>query len=86
MTVLSAGSGRAARRRRRRPGWKAVLFLLLGIYAALLIVFNGSRVKVDFVVVDTRTRLFVLVLVSFALGVLVGWLVPRFRERRRSRT
>jgi uncharacterized integral membrane protein len=84
MSVLSAGSGREARRGRRRPGWKAIVLGLLGAYAVLLIVLNANRIKVDFVFFDARTRVFVLVLLAFALGVVVGWLVPRFRARRRS--
>ena len=62
--------------------WKAIVIVVVVAYVLLLIVVNSERVKVDFVVVQARTRLIFLILVAFGLGALVMWLLPRFVERR----
>jgi uncharacterized integral membrane protein len=66
-----------------RWNWKAIVVLVLAIYALLLIVFNSGHVRVNFVFFHARTSVFVLVLVSMGLGALIGWLAPRVRRRNR---
>jgi len=63
--------------------WRAILLVVLGIYALLLIITNSQRVKVHFVFVTARTRVIFLVLVCIALGFLIAWLMPRIRQRGR---
>jgi uncharacterized integral membrane protein len=62
--------------------WKTILLAILGIYALILIILNSKQVKIDFVFFHARTRVFVLVLLSMALGALIMWLIPRLRRRR----
>jgi uncharacterized integral membrane protein len=62
--------------------WKTILLAILGIYALILIILNSKQVKIDFVFFHARTRVFVLVLLSMALGALIMWLIPRLRRRK----
>jgi uncharacterized integral membrane protein len=54
--------------------------ILVGV-AALFAVLNLDEVKVNWVVTTTRTPLFVVIVLSVAIGLGVGWIVGRRRER-----
>jgi uncharacterized integral membrane protein len=46
---------------------------------------NSERIDVDFLVFDTQARVVVVILVSAAIGFVVGWLVGRpSRAQRRA--
>jgi uncharacterized integral membrane protein len=77
-----AGQQRTAGDARSGISWKTIVLIVIGIYALVLILLNSKQVKIDFVFFHARTRVFVLVLLSMALGALIMWLVPRFRSRR----
>jgi uncharacterized integral membrane protein len=82
--VTAQGGGPTKPKRGIRGySWRTIVVVILAIYAFLLIILNSGRVKVDFVFVDARTSVFVLVLVSIALGTLIMWLAPHIRERRK---
>jgi uncharacterized integral membrane protein len=57
------------------PRW-----IVAGVVAILVLVFaiqNADRVDVDLLVFDAQVRVIVVILVSAALGFLVGWFVGR---------
>jgi uncharacterized integral membrane protein len=54
--------------------------VLVGV-AALFAVLNLDEVKVNWVVTTTRTPLFVVIVLSVAIGLGVGWMLGRRRER-----
>ena len=52
----------------------------------VFIVQNSQEVEVDFIVATTSTPLFFVLIITFALGALFGWLWPHVRrDRRRQR-
>ena len=58
----------------------------IGIAVALLAVFvlaNTEEVKVDFLVGDTRMPLIIALLISAALGAVIGYIAPIMRRHRR---
>ena len=57
------------------PKW-----IVLAIVVLALLVFaiqNGERVDVDFLVFDAQIRVVVVIVVSAALGFVIGWLLSR---------
>jgi len=52
-----------------------------GVLALILIFQNSQSVEFNFFFAETNTPLFFGLLISFALGALVGWLLPRVRGR-----
>jgi len=58
----------------------------IGIVVVLLLIFifeNSQTVKVKFVFATTSTPLIFALLISAALGALLGWLLPRLRRARK---
>lgn len=55
--------------------------IVLGILALILIAQNSQTVEFNFLFANTETPLFFGLLISFILGALIGWLLPRFRGR-----
>jgi uncharacterized integral membrane protein len=58
-----------------RPRW-----IVAGVAAVLLLIFaiqNSERVDVDFLVFDAQVRVVAVIVVSAALGFVVGWLLGR---------
>ena len=53
------------------------------IYAVLFIVLNAHRVKVSFVFFSTRTSLIFVILLSVAVGFVLGTFGPRLYRRRK---
>jgi uncharacterized integral membrane protein len=70
---------------RRQEGTNLRLWVGLGvaIVAILFIALNSQDVVVDFLFAETETPLFFALLISTALGVAIGWLVPIVRRHRR---
>jgi uncharacterized integral membrane protein len=62
---------------------RRIVLGLLVVYAVLLIVLNRDSVGVNFVFFKTSASLFVVIVLSVALGFLAGWLFDDLRERRR---
>ena len=63
---------------RIRP--KHVVFGIVVVILAVFALVNTEEVNVDFVVADANSALIVVIVVSAALGALVGWLAPRLRR------
>lgn len=61
------------------------LAAVAAVLALILIVQNSQKVEFNFFFANTETPLFFGLLIAFALGALVGWLLPRVRGRSRSR-
>ena len=59
--------------------------IVLVVYAAILLLANSEKVAIDFVFFEARTRLIWLIGLSLVLGALIGYLGPRFLQRRRER-
>ena len=57
---------------------------LVVIYVVAFIVSNARRVEVSFVAFDAKAPLIVLMLACVLLGLVIGLLVARIAERRRS--
>ena len=62
-----------------------VLLALLLAYSIAFVLENSKQVSVHFVLVTARTSLIWLILLSVALGVLLGVLVSQLHRRRRGR-
>jgi uncharacterized integral membrane protein len=59
----------------------------IGLAVALLAIFvlvNTEEVKVDFLIGDTTMPLIIALLISAALGAVIGYVGPLVRQRRRS--
>ncbi len=59
--------------------------VVAGVVAALMVVFivqNTEKAQVDFLFFDFRAGLWLVLTVTFLLGVAVGALVPALRRRR----
>jgi uncharacterized integral membrane protein len=65
--------------------WKRIAVIVLVVYAAVLLFQNSDKVAIDFVFFQTRTRLIWLIGLSMLLGGLIGYLGPRYLQRRRER-
>jgi len=67
--------------------WVEVIVIgLLALYALLFVVMNTQRVKVSFVLTSTRVSLIWVILLSLAVGLVLGVLLSqlhRHRQRRR---
>ena len=58
----------------------------IGLAVALLVIFvlvNTDEVKVDFLVGNTRMPLIIALLISAALGAVIGYIAPIVRRHRR---
>jgi uncharacterized integral membrane protein len=62
-----------------------VLLALLIAYSIAFVLENDKQVSVHFVLATTRTSLIWVILLSVALGVLLGVLVSQLHRRRRRR-
>jgi uncharacterized integral membrane protein len=64
------------------PSIATIAWILVALGLAVLILQNGDRVTINFLFLDFRTREWVLILISMALGALLGWLLPRILLNR----
>jgi hypothetical protein len=65
--------------------WKLVLWGAAVLYAVIFLLVNSDRQDVDFVFFTVKTRQIWLILLSMALGAVVGRIGPRWwrnRDRR----
>jgi uncharacterized integral membrane protein len=62
-------------------GFRFWLTIALIALAALFIAVNFQKVTIDFVVGETKAPLVVALLISGALGFVIGLVLPRFRGR-----
>jgi uncharacterized integral membrane protein len=69
----------------RRVFARLVLLLLVVAYAVAFVLENRKQVNVHFVFATARVSLIWLILLSIALGVVVGRLLPQLYRRRRRR-
>ena len=67
----------------KRTSWRVWALGIAVLLAIIFIAENAQKVKVDFLFVSTTTPLVVALLISVALGALIGWLGPRVRRHER---
>jgi len=73
-----------------KPGkersWRFYAAIAVAIVALVLILQNSQEVEVDFIFATASTPLFFILIITFVLGALAGWLWPHVRrDRRRKR-
>jgi uncharacterized integral membrane protein len=69
----------------RRVFSRLVILLAVVAYAVAFVLENRKQVNVHFVFVTARVSLIWLILLSLALGVVAGRLLPQLYRRRRRR-
>jgi uncharacterized integral membrane protein len=73
-------------KQRKERSWRFYAAIAVAVVALIFIVQNSQEVEVDFIIATTSTPLFFVLLISFALGALAGWLWPHVRrDRKRQR-
>ena len=73
-------------RPKKDRSWRFYAAVVVAVVALVFIVQNSQEVEVDFIVATTSTPLFFVLIITFALGALAGWLWPHVRrDRRRQR-
>ena len=63
--------------------WRFYAAIVVGIVSLVFIFQNSQEVEVDFIFATTNTPLFFVLLITFALGALAGWLLPHVRRGRK---
>ena len=72
--------------RRERPPWIQLTAIgLVALYAILFIALNTRRAKVSFVFASTRISVIWVILLSLAVGFVLGVLGARLNRRRKRR-
>jgi uncharacterized integral membrane protein len=72
--------------KRDRPPWLQLAAIgLVAVYAILFIVLNTHRAKVSFVFASTKISVIWVILLSLAVGFVLGVLGSRLNRRRKSR-
>jgi uncharacterized integral membrane protein len=72
--------------KRERPPWiQLTAIALIGLYALLFIILNTHRAKVSFVFGTTRISVIWVILLSLAVGFVLGVLGSRLHRRRKRR-
>ena len=61
---------------------RLIAIAAIGLYALLFVVLNTRRVKVSFVFASTRVSLIWVILLSLAVGVVLGVLLSQLHRRR----
>jgi uncharacterized integral membrane protein len=69
--------------RKEGPGWKAWALGVAGGLLLILVLQNLQEVRVDFLFIHTTIPLIFALLISGALGALIGWATPHIRRGRR---
>jgi uncharacterized integral membrane protein len=64
------------------PRWRLYVATAAVVLAAIFILQNSQEVKVEFFFSSTTTPLIFALLLAFALGLIVGLVLPRFRRPR----
>jgi uncharacterized integral membrane protein len=63
-------------------GFRFWLTIVLIALAILFVAVNFQKVTIDFVVGETNAPLVIALLISGALGFVIGLVLPRFRDHR----
>ena len=72
--------------KRERPPWIQLTAIgLVALYAILFIVLNTHRAKVSFVFASTKISVIWVILLSLAVGFVLGVLGARLHRRRKGR-
>ncbi len=72
--------------KRERPPWiQLTAIVLVALYAILFIVLNTHRAKVSFVFASARISVIWVILLSLAVGFVLGALGSRLYRRRKRR-
>lgn len=71
--------------RSRAANAKLVVIGLIALFAILFIVLNAHQTSVDFVFGSAHVSVIWVIVLSIALGFLLGTLFPQLRRRRRGR-
>ena len=75
-----------SRRTFRLALWsRLIVFGAIGVFVVLFVVLNTNNVKVSFVLGSTHLSLIWVILLSLAIGVGLGVLLPRLNRRRQRR-
>ena len=69
----------------RERGWRFYLAGLLALLAAIFVIQNTEQTNVTFLFADTTMPLFFALIITLALGAMIGWLTPRVRRSGRER-
>ena len=69
--------------RPKLPRWKLVVWVVIALYALLLLLLNNRQVPVRFLFFTVNTNLVWLILLSMALGAALAVIVPRWRRSRK---
>lgn len=64
-------------------GWRFYAVIVVVVLALVLIFQNSQKVQVDFIFATAETPLFFILIITFALGALTGWLLPHVRRGRK---
>ena len=72
-------------KRERTPWLQLTVIGLVGVYALLFIVLNTHRAKVSFVFGTTKVSVIWVILLSLAVGFVLGALGTRLNRRRKRR-
>ncbi len=65
--------------------WKVIAAGVIAVLALIFILQNSEKRSIQFLFFDWIVGTWVALLVTFALGMLVGWLLERFLRSRRER-
>jgi uncharacterized integral membrane protein len=72
--------------KRQRPPWVHLAAIgIVALYALLFIILNTHRVKVSFVFATARISVIWVILLSLAVGLVLGVLLSRLNRRRKRR-
>jgi uncharacterized integral membrane protein len=70
----------------QRPPWVQLAAIgLVALYALLFIILNTHRAKVSFVFASARISVIWVILLSLAVGLVLGVLLSRLNRRRKRR-
>jgi uncharacterized integral membrane protein len=72
-----------SRAEKRGTPWALILLAALAVYAVLLVILNAEEVEISFVFFTAKISLLVLVLLCLGIGFASGYLVDRWRARRK---
>lgn len=64
---------------------RLIVIAAISLYALLFVVLNTRHVKVSFVFVSTRVSLIWVILLSLAVGIVLGVLASQLHRRRQRR-
>jgi uncharacterized integral membrane protein len=68
---------------KRDTPWSLIIFAALAVYAILIALLNKEEVDISFVFFSTRISKLVLILLCLGIGFAAGFMVDRWRARRR---